>query len=483
MSWIETAARAFVTFFNAFITVYLAVYTAYLLISCLVGAFRATRTQRMEELHNVVDHEYYYPISILVPAYNEEQSIVQTVNNLLRLRFRRFEIVVIDDGSKDGTKQVLLETFPFVRETARPVRYRVPCHPIRELYSCRRGEILITLISKDNGGCKADAVNAGINVAAYPYIVNMDGDEILQQNALRLACRALLESDNVIAVGGNIKISNDVRFRDAMPVGGGMGRNPVVNMQILEYSRGFRGTRVFQDLLNANLIISGGYGLFKKEALIAVGGYDPVSKGEDMELTVHLQQYYRKNGIPFSMRFVPESICWTQGPATLRDLKSQRLRWHCGLIQTIRKYRSMILNPRYGIVGLFMFPYMILYELLSPVFMVLGCFSVAVSLILGDVSLASLLTVYLLYVLFGLILTVLTYLDNRYCPEEKLTAGELFRAVFYGLIDAFFFRPYIALVNFTAFFRFKKITTSKWVSPKRVDVREDGENAAEQKSE
>jgi cellulose synthase/poly-beta-1,6-N-acetylglucosamine synthase-like glycosyltransferase len=335
------------------------------------------------------------------------------------------------------------------------------------------GEVLITLISKENGGCKADAVNAGINVAAYPYIINMDGDEILQQDSLRLACRALLENSNVVAVGGNIKISNDVRFRDAMPVSGGMGKNAVVNMQILEYSRGFIGTRVFQDLMNANLIISGGYGLFKKEAVIAVGGYDPVSKGEDMEMTVKLQKYYRENRIPFQMRFVPESICWTQGPASLKDLRAQRRRWHCGLIQTISKFRSMILNPRYGVVGLFMLPYIIMYELLSPIFMVLGCLSAGLGVLLGDSSVASLAAAFLVYVIFGLILTAITYIDNRYCPQEKLTGGELLKVLFYGLLDAFFFRPFIALVNFTVFFDYKKIAASKWVSPERVKVSEE----------
>lgn len=468
----EQILRTFTTCFNAFITVYLAVYTAYLLICCLGGAFDASRKKRMQALHNFVDHEYYYPISILVPAYNEGETIIQTVNNLLKLEFKRYEIVVIDDGSTDDTKARLLEYFPLARETERPVRYQVECKPIHEIYSCRQGEVLITLISKENGGCKADAVNAGLNIAAYPYIVNMDGDEILQQDSLRYACRALLEDDNVVGVGGNIKISNDVRFRDAMPVSGGMGRNAVVNMQVLEYSRGFRGTRVFQDLMNANLIISGGYGLFKKDALIAVGGYDPVSKGEDMELTVKLQQYYRSRKIPFSLRFVPESICWTQGPASLKDLKSQRLRWHCGLIQTVKKYRSMILNPKYGVVGMFMFPYIIMYELLSPIFMVLGLLSVAASLWLGDVDLGKLAFVFMLYVLFGLVLTALTYMDNRYCPGQKFSFPELVKVLFYGLLDAFFFRPYIGLVNFTAFFKYKKITASKWVSPKRVKVAE-----------
>ncbi len=469
---LETIARGYVRFFNAFITVYLAVYTLYLLVSCLSGAVAAKRKRRMEEMHNIVDHEYYYPISILVPAYNEEISIVQTVENLLKLEFRRYEIVIIDDGSKDRTKDVLLAAFPFEKETQRPIRYQVTCHPIHEIYSCWHGEVLLTLISKENGGCKADATNAGINVATYPYIINMDGDEILQKDCLRLACQALLEHENVVGVGGSIKISNDVLFRDAEPVSGGMAKNAVVNMQILEYSRGFRGTRVFQDLMNANLIISGGYGLFKKESVIAVGGFDPVSKCEDMELTVKLQKYYRSHKIPFSMRFVPESICWTQGASTLKDLRNQRRRWHCGLIQTIWKYRSMILNPKYGVVGMFMFPYMILYEMLSPVFMILGLLSVGMSIALKDVVLWNLFAVFGLYILFGLLLTMVTYLDNRYIPTQKLTVLELVKVLFYGLLDAFFFRPFLGFVNFGAILQYRKLTKSKWISPQRVQVKE-----------
>ncbi len=472
MAGLRTVAEFYTTYFNAFIAVYLWVYTIYLLICCLGGAFRVTGKRRLADLHNVIDHEYYYPISILVPAYNEEATIVQTVNNLLKLEFKRYEIVVIDDGSTDKTKQQMLDHYPLARERNRPIRYQVACHPIHEIYSCRMGEVLITLISKENGRSKSDAVNAGINAATYPYVINMDADEILQKDSLRLACSALLEANNVVAVGGNIKISNDVRFKDAMPVSGGMGKNAVVNMQILEYSRGFLGTRVFQDLLNANLIISGGYGLFKKESVIAVGGFDPVSKGEDMEMTVKLQQYYRKNKIPFSLRFVPDSICWTQGPASLKDLKSQRLRWHCGLIQTISKYRSMILNPRYGVVGMFMFPYMIMYELLSPIFMVMGLLSAGLGVVLGHASVLRMAAAFCVYVLFGLILTAITYIDNRYCPQEKLTLKEFAKVVLNYLLDAFFFRPYIALVNFTAFFKYKKITTSKWVSPERVKVAE-----------
>jgi len=397
----------YISIFNAFIAVYVAIYSIYLLVSSCFGNLQSERYKRLKRTHNTLEHEYYYPISIIVPAYNESTSVVQTVNNLLKLEFKRYEIIVVDDGSTDDTKQCMLNAFPLKAKTNRPIRYQVSCQPIKEVYSCRMGEVILTLISKKNGGCKADAINAAINVCTYPYFVNMDGDEILQRDSLREACRAMLENDNLIAIGGNIKISNDTVFRDAWPVSGGFGKNPIVNMQIMEYSRSFQGTRVFQDMLNMNLIISGGFGIFKKDEVIKVGGYDVTSKGEDMEITVKLQQHCRSKKIPFSIAFVPSSVCWTQGPATLKDLKSQRLRWHCGLIQTMLKYKYMIFNPKYGIVGIFMLPYLMFYELLSPVIMVLGIINIIFSMIVRPYNLLYMVGLYLVYVLFGVLLTII----------------------------------------------------------------------------
>ncbi|MCQ2742486.1 MAG: glycosyltransferase [Bacilli bacterium] len=469
MQFIDT----YLLVFDIFMGVYLAVYFAYLIISIFFSNFRNRRSKRRHRMHNVIDHEYFYPVSIIVPAYNEGETVVQTVKNLLKLEFRRYEIVVVDDGSTDNTKQCMLDAFPLVAETSRPIRYQLDCHTIKEVYSCRLGDVIITLVSKENGGCKSDAVNAGINICTYPFFVNMDGDEILQSDSLREACRLLLEKENVIAIGGNIKISNDVVFKDAKPVSGGFGKNPVVNMQILEYSRGFQGTRVFQDMMNANLIISGGFGVFKKEAVIKAGGYDPRSKGEDMELTVKLQHYYRKNKLPFTIGFVPSSVCWTQGPATMKDLISQRRRWHVGLMQTVGKYKDMIFNPRYGIVGMFMFPYMIIYELLSPIIMVLGLINIVLSGVLKPDNIIQMAGLFMAYVVLGVVMTLVAYLDNRYFPEKKITFKEIMTVFFYSFIDALFFRPFLAFVNLTAFFKYKKITTSKWVSPGRVKVKEE----------
>ena len=427
------------------------------------------RYRRLEQLHNVLDHEFFFPVSIIVPAYNEGETAVQTVANLLKTDYRLFEIIVVDDGSTDNTKQLLIDAFSLTPEINRPIRYSVPCKPIHEVYTGESNHIKITLIVKENGGCKADASNAGINVAAYPYIVNMDADEILQKDALKYACRAILEDDNVIGVGGNLKISNDVKFSDAMPVSTRLGKNLLVNMQVLEYSRGFVGAKIFQNEMNTNLIISGGYGVFNKVAVIEVGGYDTKSLGEDMELTLRLHHHYRKNKKKYSMKYVPDSVCWTQGPSTMGDLRRQRERWHCGLTQTIIKYKNMILNPKYGLIGILMLPYTILYELLNPVFMLLGWIVILWSLLDQTLVVPIAIYLYLIYIVFGIILSMIAFLNKIYMKGDSFTIVDVCKCLFTGLVEALFLKPYLSIVNFLAFFKLKKIA-SKWESPSRIKV-------------
>ena len=213
----EIFMERYVYIFNIFVSFYLAGYTLVLLAGTVYGALDILKCERLENLHNILEHEYYYPISILVPAYNEGMTGVQTVENVLKQDYKLFEVIIVDDGSSDDTKQLMIDHFHLKQEHDRPIRYLVKCQPIEEVYSGKYLGREITLISKKNGGCKADAVNAGINVSNYPYFLNMDGDEILQRDALVKIARAIMEDDNVIGVGGNLRISNNVEFREAMP--------------------------------------------------------------------------------------------------------------------------------------------------------------------------------------------------------------------------------------------------------------------------
>ncbi len=461
--------RGFVEACNYFFAVYLIVYCTYLIISNIYGSIKMFRYRRLEKLHNVLDHSFYYPLSIIVPAYNEEVSIVQTINNLLELDYSLYEIIVVDDGSKDNTKNIVIEEFNLKKEEDRPIRYSVPCKPINEIYVGKVKNINITLVSKENGGSKADASNAGINLAVYPYFVNMDADEIVQRDALKYACRALLESDNVIGVGVNIKISNNQVFEHAMPVRIKMGKNLLVNMQILEYGRGFVGAKIFQNKWNMNLIISGGFGIFDKAAVIEVGGFDTTSMGEDMELTLRLHQHYRKNKKKYSMKFVPDSVCWTQGVENFKDLKAQRQRWHCGLMQSILKYKYMILNPKYGVVGMFMLPFTIMYELLNSVFVLLGWFVIGWAIFDNTINIHFAFYLYFIYFIFGIFLTIVTFLDKAYMKNDMYSVKDVFICIGCSIIESLVLRPYLAVITFLALFKMKKIAKN-WKSPVRVKV-------------
>lgn len=459
---------AYTEVFNYFIVFYLFAYISYLLIASVVGAIMVIRKKRLEYRHNIIEHDYFYPISIIVPMYNESESGLQCVKNLLNLDFKKYEIVVVDDGSIDNTKKLIIDTFKMKNEYYRPIQLKIPCAKINEIYHAEVNGVSITLISKDNAGAKSDAVNAGINVSKYGYVVVMDGDEILQSDCLKCASRAFMEDDITIAVGGNIKISNYTQFKDGMPVKREFGKNLLVDIQALEYSRGFIGARIFQDFMNCNLVISGGYGIFRKDAIIAVGGYDTHSMGEDMDMTMRLHRHYRKNKIKFRMKYVPESICWTQAPTTLKDLTKQRERWHFGLMDCMDKYKEMLLRPRYGTVGMFMFPYMVIFEFLFPLIMVLGLGSIAISAAFGLINYPYAIIYYLTYVLFNVLLGTISYMGNYLYESKTISFKELMYFLGIGFVDAFIFRPYVSLVAFVSTFNPAR-KKRKWYSPKRVE--------------
>lgn len=455
-----------ILFSNWFFLFYLVIYATWLLITNIYGSCRMYQYRKMERLHNELEHQFCYPISIIVPAYNENVTVIQTVRNLLKLDYRHFEIVLVDDGSTDNTRELLIKEFNLRLERSRPIRKLVPSKPITAVYEGSCDGINILLVCKENGRHKADANNAAINVISYPYFVCMDADEVLQRDALKYAGRAILEDANVIGVGGAIKISNGVTFKDGMPVAFRFGSHLVADMQTLEYGRSFVGSRIFQNQFNSNLIISGGYGVFRKDAVVAVGGYDASSMGEDMELTMKLHEYYRSHHLPYSMKYVPDSVCWTQAPDTMKDLRKQRQRWHCGLMQTIHKYRHMILNPSYGMIGMVILPYVLLYELYCPFFILLGWFVIGASWLLHLINIPFVLFTALLYLLFGVLLTMISYVDKLYMKKDTFTGMDILRGIGIAFLDALIFRPYLFIIEFLAFFQYRKIASS-WVSPKR----------------
>jgi cellulose synthase/poly-beta-1,6-N-acetylglucosamine synthase-like glycosyltransferase len=344
-------------------------------------------------------------ISLLVPAYNEELTIVDNIRSLLTLRYPRYEIVVVNDGSKDGTTAAVIAAFGLQRvELRRP--HPAPCRPIRGLYRNPDYPTLL-FIDKENGG-KADALNAAMNYARHPLICGVDADSLLDHQALLKAVRPFAEDPgSLIAVGGTIRIANGSTVHGGTVVAEGAPRQLVPLFQVVEYLRAFLIARLAFSRLHTVSIISGAFGLFQRNAVLQVGGYAHGTVGEDMELIVRLHRHFREKGEPYDIRFIPDPVCWTEAPDTLRVLRRQRTRWQRGLCEVLWRHREMILHPRYGRVGLIGLPLFVVFDLVGPVLNLAGFLLLPVFWATGLLDLSFLAAYFAVEVLGGVFLSMM----------------------------------------------------------------------------
>ena len=311
------------------------------------------------------------PIALLAPAYNEAPTVVESVRSLLSIRYPEFEIVVINDGSTDATLETLIDTFSLKLTQSRDYDLVVEHRPILGLYTTSLHPRLL-VIDKENGG-KADALNAGINLATAPIICSMDADSLLEPDSLLRAVQPFLEDpQRVIAVGGTIRVANGCTISDGRILKIGAPRNLLALLQTVEYLRAFLMARLAWSQIGALTIISGAFGLFRRSAVLEVGGYAHGTVGEDMELVVRLHRHFRDAGKPYRIAFVPEPVCWTEAPESLRALSRQRARWHRGALETFDRHRRMAFNPRYGAVGMVGFGWIVLSDVIGPPTEMLG---------------------------------------------------------------------------------------------------------------
>src|SRR6185436_5500345 len=361
---INTVEWTFLAYFAAINAAYLA--------QCLLAVFSVRRYLKSSAIDEL-DPAYstlHLPISLVVPAYNESKSIVTSIKALLQLEYPDFEVVVVNDGSTDDTLEKLVAGFQLYRY---PEAYRkqVQCRPVIATYRSARYRNL-RVVSKENGGSKADAANAGINVCRNPLVAIVDADGVLQRNSLTRAVRPFLENPETVAAGGAIRIANGCTLREGFLEGVALPRNPLALMQVIEYLRSFLFGRMGWEPLGAVLIVSGAFGVFRRTTLIEVGGFNPQAVGEDMELIVRIHRMMKQQRRRYHIGFIPDPVCWTDAPETLKDLGSQRTRWHHGLGQALMLNRWLILNPRGGTVSWLAIPFYVLFELLGPVIEALG---------------------------------------------------------------------------------------------------------------
>jgi cellulose synthase/poly-beta-1,6-N-acetylglucosamine synthase-like glycosyltransferase len=311
---------------------------------------------------------YVPPVSVVVPAYNEAATIADSVRSFLSLHYPGHEVIVVNDGSTDDTLDVLRREFGLI-PSVHPMRQELSSAPVRGVYTAEASPLIV--IDKLNGG-KADALNAGVSAARYPLVCCVDADIVLEEEALLRIVRPMAESSDVAAVGGLVRVANGSRIEDGRLVRAAVPRGLLASIQVVEYVRAFISGRTAWSRLNAMLIISGAFGLFRRADLVAAGGYATDTVGEDMELATRMHRTLRESGRRYRIAFVPDPVAWTEVPTTLRVLGRQRDRWHRGLIDTMCRHRRMLFNPRYGTVGMLAMPYFLVFEVLGPVLELTG---------------------------------------------------------------------------------------------------------------
>lgn len=374
-----------------------------------VLAFFEMKRSRMEERRAnagwMIGAKSIPGISLLVPAYNEEKTIVENIQSLLTLRYPRFEIIVVNDGSKDGTARAIVETLQLRRiDLRRP--HPAPCKPIRGIYAHPDFPNLL-FIDKENGG-KSDALNAAMNYARHPLVCGVDADSLLDYNSLLKAARPFVEHPNrLIAVGGTIRIANGCEVHGGMVVNEGAPRRLLPLFQIVEYLRAFLIARLSFSRLNTVSIISGAFGLFKRSAVLAVGGYTHGTVGEDMELIVKLHRHFRENGGDYNILFVPDPVCWTEAPESLAVLRRQRTRWQRGLCEVLSRHRQMLFNPRYGRIGVLGLPMFLAFDIVGPLLDLLGLVLIPLFWFFGLLSLKFMAAFFAVVVLYGVFLSMM----------------------------------------------------------------------------
>ncbi|OYX91474.1 MAG: glycosyl transferase family 2, partial [Sphingobacteriia bacterium 35-40-5] len=326
-------------------------------------------------------------ISILAPAFNESATIIENIKSLLTIYYNDLQIIVINDGSKDNSIEKMVAAYDLVK-TEMEIPGLIQTKPVKAIYkSTNAAYQRLLVVDKENGG-KADSLNAGINIASGEIIVCVDVDCILEQDALFKIVKPFLENagKRVIATGGVVRIANSCVVEHGKLVKVNLPKSFLAKMQALEYIRSFLLGRMAWSRLNGLLLISGAFGAFDKSIVIACGGYNTNTVGEDMELVVRMRRYMHEQGLPYAVIYIPEPLCWTEAPVTVKVLQRQRNRWTRGTIETLRDHRKLFFNPKFGLLGMLSYPYWFFFEMMAAPIEFFGILFFVIMGILGEIN-------------------------------------------------------------------------------------------------
>lgn len=426
----------------------------------LLSAGRSLRLHRLrswQQRHwHLLGSDMAPRVSIIAPAFNEERTVSESVRALLTLRYPNLEVVLVNDGSSDRTLDVLGREFDLhaIHPATEPL---VEHAPLRGLYRSRRVEQLV-VVDKENGG-KADALNAGLTAASGELICAVDADTLIEPDALLRLVQPYIERDDVVACGGTIRVANGSTVRAGRVVERRAPRHGVAGVQTIEYIRAFLFGRLGWNRLGGNMIISGAFGLFRRDAMARAGGYLQETVGEDMELVVRLRRRGLETGGPSRVSFAPEPVAWTEVPEGLRVLGRQRDRWQRGLAETMWRHRRLFLNPRYGVLGMFVYPYFVLVELLAPVIEGFGWLLLPAALLIHAVNLWFALLLFLVAYGYGMLLSTCSVLLEELSTQPYARFRDRLWLGPWMLLESFGYRQLTVVWRLRGLWRFLRHRT------------------------
>jgi len=383
-------------------------------------------------------------ITIIAPAFNEGLTIVENIRSLLSLQYVNYEVMVVNDGSKDDTLQKMIDAYDLIL-VERAIDPNWPCKPIRGIYkSKQRSFSKLTVIDKDNGG-KSDALNTGIQLSEMKYVGCIDVDCLLLPEALLHVVKSFYQrtQKRVIAVGGVIRIANSCKISGGKLEEIRLPKNWLARFQLLEYTRSFLLGRMAWGRIDSLLIISGAFGFFDREIALAVGGYDTGTVGEDMEIVFRMRRYMHERKIPYTVEYIPDPLCWTEVPESPKILINQRDRWARGNLETLYTHKDMFLNPKFGRLGLLSYPYWFFYEWLSPLLEFFGFFTIILFYYLGIINWEFFIAVTLAVYSFSVMFSFYAILWDVYSYNQYKKTKDILLLMFCALIEPITFHPLV----------------------------------------
>lgn len=402
-------------------------------------------------------------VSIIAPAFNEEVTIIDNVNSLLSLEYPNYEVIIINDGSSDNTLELLINNFNLIK-TDLNYKQKIDSKEIRGIYkSLDKNYKNLKVIDKINGGCKADASNAGINFAKHDYFLSTDVDCILKSDTLFKMLKPFISSSKkVLAVGAGIKAINSSSVERGILKKVVYPKSFFPSFQEIEYTRAFVFGRMAMSKINSLILVSGGLGMFDKKVVIEAGGYNHTSLAEDLDLVIRMRKIYDEKNEDYKVVYIPETLCWTEVPPNREVFIRQRIRWARGLIQTLVIYKNLFFNKKYKKTGFIALPYFLLFEFLVPIFELLGILLLLIKFIFFGVNLLLLLKIVFVVYLFYVLVNYLTIYVDEFSDLHYNDNWQIAKKMLLVLIEPIVFHPFALYASLVGYYNFLTKKKLKW---------------------